>query len=82
MTKIGEITQRVIDLLQLEIDAGTPIFMGKSIIAHMIQSHPDDEFVKVAVRVSHGGLHYARTIYARDIKKMERFVKKGYLIKY
>ena len=119
MIKVGEINQRVIDLLKLNIEAGTPIFMGKSNIEHMIQSHPSDyeaysqsipdiietpdyigvnpkdksieyvkvfiiqnESVKVAVRVSHGGLYYARTIYARDITKMERFISKGYLIKY
>ena len=119
MTKVGVVSQRVIDLLNLTITAGTPIYIGESNISHMLQSHPgdyqkykeqipniieqpdyvglnpsdnsleyiklfviDNESVKVAVRVSHGGKLYVRTLYARDLQKMERFVKKGYLLKY
>ena len=119
MVEVGVISQRIIDLLKLDIVAGTPIYIGESNISHMLQSHPEDyqkyreqipsiieqpdyvglnpsdnsleyvklfiidnESVKVAVRVSHGGKLYARTIYARDLQKMERFVKKGYLLKY
>ena len=119
MIRVGVVSQRVIDLLKLDITAGTPIYIGESNINHMLQSHPEDyqkyknqipniiaqpdyvgmnpsdnsleyvkvfvldnESVKVAVRVSHGGKLYARTIYARDLQKMERFVKKGYLQKY
>jgi len=119
MNKVGEISQRIIDILKLTMEAGTPIFIGESNISHMIQSHPRDyqvygqqipviiespdyvgvnpsdssleyvkifttenESVKVAVRVSQGGVFYARTIYARDIEKMTRFIDKGYLLKY
>jgi len=42
MTKVGEITQRVIDLLQLKIEAGTPIYLSPSNIEHMIDTHPQD----------------------------------------
>ena len=42
MIKIGEINQRVIELLNLTIKAGTPIYIGESNIAHMLASHPDD----------------------------------------
>jgi len=119
MKKVGEVSQRIIDLLQLTIEAGTPIYIGQSNISHMKQSHPRDyliygqqipyiiecpdyiginpsdgsleyvkiflvenESVKVAVRISQGGILYARTIYSRDIEKMTRFINKGYLIKY
>ena len=119
MIRVGEINQRVIDLLQLNIEAGTPILVGTSNVLHMMESHPEDyemykdyisdiinapdyvgmnpkdksieyvkvfaideKWVKVAIRVSSSGVHFARTLYARDIKKMERFVKKGYLLKY
>ena len=119
MIKIGEISQRVIDLLQLQDEAGTPIFLGDSNIAHMRGVHPEDyeifkddipaiirapdfvgvnpkdksieyvkgfavrnKSVKVAVRVSSGGIYFVRTLYARDNRKVERFIKKGYLIKY
>ena len=119
MVKVGVVSQRVIDLLKLNMIAGTPIYIGESNIRHMLQSHPEDyqkykeqipniiekpdyvgvnpsdnsleyvkvfvldnESVKVAVRVSHGGKLYTRTIYARDLQKLERFVKKGYLLKY
>ena len=119
MVKVGAVTQRVIDLLKLNMTEGTPIYIGQSNINHMLQSHPEDyrrykeqipnileqpdyvginpsdnsieyvkvfifndESVKVAVRISRGGKLYARTIYARDLQKMERFVQKGYLLKY
>ena len=42
MTQIGEISQRVIDLLQLDIEAGTPIYIGDSNLKHMRKSHPKD----------------------------------------
>jgi len=120
MTKIGEINQRVIDLLQLDIEAGTPIFLSPSNIEHMVDTHPHDfenygmdleniikypdyigrnpkdksieyvklfkvqnkNYIKVAVRVSAGGIFYARSLYSRDSSKMERFIKKGYLLTY
>jgi len=120
MTKVGEINQRVVDLLGLDILAGTPIYLSNSNIEHMINSHPHDfesygmdlenilrhpdfvgknandnsieyvklfqvqnkEYIKVAVRISAGGNYFARSIYSRDIRRMERFIKKGYLLTY
>jgi len=117
--KVGEINQRVIDLLDLDVEAGTPIFTGKSNIIHMQKNHAQDykayrkyiptiiespdyvginpkddsieyvkifqidgNFVKVAVRVSDGGSFYARTIYARELDKLEKFIESGNMIKY
>ncbi|MCL2427544.1 MAG: PBECR2 nuclease fold domain-containing protein [Oscillospiraceae bacterium] len=117
--KVGEISQRVIDLLNLNVKSKTPIFTGKSNVLHMQKSHKQDykaygryipaiienpdyvginpsddsiefvkifeidgKFVKVAVRISDGGNYYARTIYARELGKFEKFVESGHLIKY
>ena len=119
MTKVGEVSQRVIDLLSIDIEEGTPIYIGKSNVMHMSQKHkadyrtyrkhlseiikypdyiglnPNDDsieyikifetnstFVKVAIRVSANNVCYARTIYARDIVKLKRYVSGGHLIKY
>jgi len=120
MTKVGEINQRVIDLLGLSVEAGTPIFLSNSNIEHMINTHPYDfedygmdlenilqypdyvginpndhsveyvklfkvqnnEYIKVAVRVSAGGNYFARSLYSRDTRRMERFIEKGYLLTY
>ena len=40
--KVGEISQRVIDLLDLDIEAGTAIYTGKSNILHMQNRHSKD----------------------------------------
>ncbi|MCL2420249.1 MAG: PBECR2 nuclease fold domain-containing protein [Defluviitaleaceae bacterium] len=120
MTKVGKINQRVIDLLGLNVKAGTPIYLSASNIEHMINAHPQDfedygielenileypdyvglnpkdhsveyvklfkvqnkEYIKVAVRVSAGGNYFARSLYSRDINKMNRFIEKGYLLTY
>ncbi|MCL2427523.1 MAG: PBECR2 nuclease fold domain-containing protein [Oscillospiraceae bacterium] len=117
---MGEISQRVIDLLSLDIEAGTPIYLSVSNIEHMVNSHPYDfesygmdlenilkhpdyvginpndrsieyvklfkvqnkEYIKVAVRVSAGGNYFARSLYSRDTRKMEQFIRKGYLLTY
>ena len=42
MKKVGEISQGVIDLLELKVEAGTPVFIGDSNIAHMMVSHLED----------------------------------------
>lgn len=41
----------------------------------------DDEYVKVAVRVSSGGRYYARSIYVLNKRRVENFIKKGTLKK-
>ena len=42
--QVGIINQRVIDLPELNIASDTPILMGESNVAHMSQSHPEEEF--------------------------------------
>ena len=39
MRKIGEFTKTIIDLLGLDIDEGTPIYIGESNISHMKERH-------------------------------------------
>ena len=40
--KVGEFSQHVIDLLGLNIEAGTPIYIADSNIEHMRSCHPED----------------------------------------
>lgn len=42
MKKIGMISQRVIDLLELDLSGAVPIYIGESNIRHMKVNHPDD----------------------------------------
>jgi hypothetical protein len=120
MTKVGEINQRVIDLLGLTVEAGTPIYLSDSNIEHMITKHPFDfedygmdlenilkypdyvgtnpkdrsieyvkiyvvqnkECIKVAVRVSASGTFFARSLYSRDINKLQQLISNGHLLTY
>ena len=41
-TKVGEFTKAVVDTLGLDIDVGTPIFIGETNRRHMTRSHPKD----------------------------------------
>ena len=40
--KIGEFSSKIIKLLELNIEAGTPIYISDSNITHMKSSHPED----------------------------------------
>ena len=40
--KIGEFTKTVINLLDLKVEAGTPIYIGSSNLLHMQKHHPSD----------------------------------------
>ena len=40
--KIGEISRRVTNILDLSIAPGTPIYIGKSNIKHMRKKHQED----------------------------------------
>ena len=42
----------------------------------------NDEFVLVAVRVSNKGTMFARTLFVMTDKKKEKYLSKGYAIKY
>ncbi len=39
---IGHFPQQIINLLHLDVAAGTPIYISETNIAHMKSSHPDD----------------------------------------
>jgi len=41
----------------------------------------DDEFVKVAVRISNGNKYYARSIYVLNSQRVKSFISKGTLKK-
>ena len=40
--RIGQLAQEVIDMLKLDLPAGTPIMIGDGNVRHMQNSHPDD----------------------------------------
>jgi hypothetical protein len=100
------------------MQAGLPIYLGRSNIAHMQRRHPADyakygqyipqilaapdyvginpsdgsieyvkdfqvngEFVKVAVRLSQGGVLYARSLYVLNPNRVQNFSRKGTLKK-
>lgn len=116
--KIGKITKEVINILGLDLECDTPIYIGESNYHHMLEKHkqdfirfgtyidniisnPDfvginpkdksleyvkefkieDEFVKVAVRVSGGGNHFVRSLYVLNKNRVKKFVKAGKLKK-
>ena len=116
--QIGSFSSHIINILGLEIEAGTPIYISDSNIAHMKSSHPDDfikygndiesiisnpdyvgkntkdtsieftkeyilnnEYVKVAVRISSSGIFYARSLYVLNSNRVKNFINKGTLIK-
>ena len=41
-TKIGNFSAHIIEILELDIPVGTPIYIADSNIKHMKTSHPDD----------------------------------------
>ena len=116
--KIGCFTSSVIELLNLDIPAGTPIYIADTNIEHMSTAHPDDfkkygnniadiiahpdyvgknakdnsieytkeyvinnDFVKVAVRVTTHNVYYARSLYVLNPNRVKNFIKKGTLKK-
>lgn len=114
---VGQIEDKVLDLLGLEAPDDFNIYLGEQNIVHMMETHPydynkygcdletilakpdyvgyhndsieyikeykvDDEFIKVAVRVSLNGRYYARTIFALNKERVESSIEKGFLFKY
>lgn len=115
---VGVIDKRIVDLLNLDIEPGTKIYIGDSNIEHMKNRHPndyakygndiehilsnpdyvgihkkgsleyvkeyktDDEYVKVAVRISGHGNHYARSMYILNNERVLSFIERGTLKKY
>ncbi len=115
--KVGVISKKIINLLNLPYTREIPIFLGSTNIEHMKSSHafeyeiycdeiqnilanPDyvglnkdnsieyvkefvsnDEFIKIAVRVTISGKAFARTLYALNKKRVQKFIKNGNLKK-
>ena len=114
--KIGEINEAAIKTLGLSTKSGTPIFIERTNINHMLKCHNndyikygcyisqiidapdyvginpkdnsieyikkfsiDDEFVKVAVRVSVSGVYFVRSIYIVNKNRVHNFISKGTL---
>lgn len=50
-TKIGNFSAHIIEILELDIPVGTPIYIADSNIKHMKTSHPDD-FKKYGVELN------------------------------
>ena len=42
----------------------------------------DNEYVKVAVRVSNNGVYYARSLYVLNSNRVENFIRKQTLLRY
>ena len=119
MKIIGQVTDKVIDLLNISYITNRNIYIGDTNIEHMQSSHPedyekykneiinilstpdfiglnkkdssieyvkeyiiDDEYVKVAVRVSNSNRLYARSLYVLNKRRVENFIKKGTLKKF
>ena len=117
MTIVGKISNQVETALNLNKINNRNIYIGKTNIEHMKNSHPrdfakyrneiskilsdpdyvglnkkdnsieyvkeykiDNEYVKVAVRVSRGNRFYARSLYVLNKRRVENFISKGTLI--
>ena len=116
LSKIGEITQEVINTLRLSIVPGTPIYIGQSNITHMLKKHHavykkygsyihdiiehpdyvgvnptdnsieyvkefkvDNNYIKLAVRISSGGKFYARSLYILKPSRVKNYITNGAL---
>lgn len=49
--QVGEFSKTVVEILKLDVEVGTPIFIGESNRRHMEQSHPKD-FKKYGSRLA------------------------------
>lgn len=63
----------------------TPDYVGKNpkdgSIEFVKEYHIDNEYVKVAVRISLKGTYFARSLYVLNSSRVENFIKRGTLIK-
>lgn len=114
--QVGSFKRKIISILGLDIEPGTPIYFGESNITHIQRKHPaeykdylteiphildspdyvgintkdnsvefvkeykqDNDFLKVAVRVSISGKYYARSIYILNSNRVQNYIAKGTL---
>lgn len=118
MKKIGVLSDKIMNLLNISYITDNNIYIGDSNIEHIKKSHPldylkykdeipnilanpdyvginkkdnsieyvkeykiDNDFVKVAVRVSTKNKLYARSMYILNKKRVQTFIQKGTLKK-
>ena len=90
--KVGEITAAVIQKLKLPIIPGTPIYIGRSNIEHMMNKHPG-EYIKygaylhdivsvpdyVGINPRDGSIEYVKKFFINDdyVKVAVRIAKSG-----
>jgi hypothetical protein len=117
--QIGKITDRVIKLLNLNIEIDTPIYINGNNLSNIKRKHPQDfkkyghkiktiienltyisqhprngsieyikvykeveEYVLVAIRISHRGNYYVRTLFVMAEEKIIKYWLKGVFLTY
>lgn len=115
---VGHISQEIIDKLNIDLKADTPIYIGNSNIEHIKRRHPyeydlyfphieeilshpdyigknpsdgsiayvkifhvDNEYIRVAVRITPNGTPFAKSLHLLSTYNAERYIKHGTLIK-
>ena len=118
MKPIAYISQKIIDLLELDFISDTPVYIGATNIEHIKSRHPyeyekyfsdigmiinspdfvglspkdnsilfvklyeiNDEYVRVAVRITASGKCFAKTLHLLSTYNAERYIEKGTLKK-
>ena len=68
----------------IETIIANPDYVGyhNDSIEYVKEYKVDDEYVKVAVRVSLSGKYYARTLFTLNKERVETSIEKGLLLKY
>ena len=87
MEIIGYISKSVIKTLNLTLKANTPVFIGESNMEHIKNCHPyefklykiNEEYVRVAVKITSGNRCFAKTLHSLSICNAERYIEKGTL---
>lgn len=87
--QIGVFSQDVINLLDLDIRAGTPIYIGQTNIEHIKKRHPYDydvyfnkiEDIRVAIRVTPNGIPFLKSLHLLSSYNAERYINRGTLKK-
>jgi hypothetical protein len=70
---------------EISLILSSPDYVGinnkDSSIEYVKEFQVDNEFVKVAVRISNNGQHFARSIYILNNNRVDNFISKGTLKK-
>ena len=116
--QVGCFSQKIVDLLNLPLSDGTPIYIGDTNVEHIKTKHPyeyalyyphieeilstpdyigknpsdgsisyvklyqfDNEYIRVAVRISPKGIPFVKSLHLLSTCNAERYIKHGTLIK-